>query len=288
MRTGLFLKSTLIFIVLVIVVAIAAERPKAKNSPEAAQKADRLKVDIRAEIKKRGVHEWAGEYYSGDGLGVNISLLMAPEAGFLFEWHGCLGLYDRNYGPVTDHGDHISLGFTFNNDQKGFQGIAQKWTPIQWGERRYLIPSEEIVDFCNAVNSGSEPRNGARGLHLLRDGDENKDVTGFPLVPQKYQPYLLSEPIEATIISVGKFEPKSGTNKQDLKKSVATLNVGAEQGVFVGMELYVTKPDRLVVSVKVFRADAEQSHVLISEFGSHSPLPKKGWQLSTRARWHRQ
>src|SRR4030095_1837931 len=55
---------------------------------------------IRAELLNLPKHAWAGDYYRGDGLGVNVSLLIAPEAGFVFTWDGCLGRYDWNYGNV--------------------------------------------------------------------------------------------------------------------------------------------------------------------------------------------
>src|SRR5438477_12939061 len=56
---------------------------------------------IQQELGHLKDHNWAGEYYFGDGLGVNVSLALAPESGFVFSWHGCLGLYDLNYGDVA-------------------------------------------------------------------------------------------------------------------------------------------------------------------------------------------
>lgn len=131
-----------------------------KRSEEANQAAEKIRQAIRKEIKTLGNHAWAGEYYFGDGLGVNVSLILAPASGYVFEWHGCLGLYDRNYGTVTWHNGRIRLSFTFPNEQKGFVGIAEEFIPVSWGDRQYLIPSDDIVGFCNSVNDGSEPRKG--------------------------------------------------------------------------------------------------------------------------------
>jgi hypothetical protein len=72
-----------------------------KRSERAEKTADALRQQVREEIKSLGHHVWAGEYYFGDGLGVNVSLILAPKFGYVFEWRGCLGLYDRNYGAVT-------------------------------------------------------------------------------------------------------------------------------------------------------------------------------------------
>ena len=107
-----------------------------KRSDKAEETAAVYRKNIQAEITTLKEHEWAGEYYEGDGLGVNVSLILAPKSGFLFEWHGCMGLYDRNYGAVTSDKGKIRLTFTFPNKRKGFQGIAQGFTPIVWGERK--------------------------------------------------------------------------------------------------------------------------------------------------------
>jgi hypothetical protein len=42
--------------------------------------------------------ELPGQYYLGDGLGVNCSLELHPDHRFRFVWRGCLGMYDRNQG----------------------------------------------------------------------------------------------------------------------------------------------------------------------------------------------
>jgi len=180
----------------------AADRIPAKQSAAAERTAKRMREKILAEVKRLGEHEWAGEYYAGDGLGVNTSVAMAPNSGFVFEWHGCLGLYDRNYGAVTWTNGRIRLSFTFENQRNGFQGIAQEFIPISWGSRHYLVPGDEVIGFCNNINQGLEPRAGGRGFYLLRKGDENKEVTGFPKLPDEYRSYLLGKPIEA-IISAG-------------------------------------------------------------------------------------
>ncbi len=99
MRTSLRLLSSAAL--LITLVACDADTDRAKYSEEAEATAKQLRQKIRDEVRSLGEHAWAGEYYHGDGLGVNVFLMLAPQAGYLFEWHGCLGLYDRNYGKVS-------------------------------------------------------------------------------------------------------------------------------------------------------------------------------------------
>ncbi len=264
----------------------AAGHDAAKRSAAAERDAKELRAKIRAELKKLGEHEWAGEYYAGDGLGVNTWVAIAPESGYVFEWHGCLGLYDRNYGAVTWTNGRVRLSFTYNNQRKGFQGIAPELVPIAWGPRRYLVPTDEIIGFCNEVNQGREARTSTRGTYLLRKGDESKTVIGFPQVPVKYQSYLRDQPIEATIIAVGEYTTRPSVVDWKFKDTPVTLDAGTNKGLRVGMELVVTEPRNVVEAVEITKVDADRAEGLMTRIGEDATGPKTGWRLSTLAPWN--
>lgn len=119
-----------------------------------------------------------------------------------------MGLYDRNFGNVTVNQETLKLSFTYPNVRQGFQGIADEFLSISWGDRKYLIPKNGVIGFCNDVNSGDEPRQHAHGRFLLREGDESIAVTGFPKLPAKYYTYMLKHPIEAEIVEIGAKTPR--------------------------------------------------------------------------------
>lgn len=148
--------------------------------------------NINEEIKQLGEeHSWAGAYYEGDGLGRNVSLLVAPSSGFLYELVGCVGLYDWNYGGVTVQDGHIKLQCELDKPNRILGGgIDVDFFQIQWGDRHYLVPESKMLDFCRDVDEGWEPRGGGHGLYLLRGYDHNKEVTGLPELPEKYSKYL--------------------------------------------------------------------------------------------------
>jgi hypothetical protein len=273
-------------LLLVAGTVVACERDRAKYSERADKIATSKRQAIAAEIKNLGGHEWAGEYYAGDGLGVNTSLFIAPDSGYVFEWHGCLGLYDRNYGAVVRTNGRIRLSFTFENQRKGFQGIAPELVPISWGSRRYIIPADDVVGFCNSINQGREPRTSSRGFYLLRRGDENAKVRGFPKVPEEYQQYLLKAPIQATIVAVGTSSTRRSAADWKFKDTTVTLDAGAEQGVREGMELIVTKPRDAVDSVRITEVEKTRSKGIMTQIGEGEPVPAVGWQLSTQPPWH--
>jgi hypothetical protein len=204
----------------------------------------------------------------------------------VFEWHGCLGLYDRNYGSVEFANGVIRLLFTFENKREAFQGIEEELIPVSWDSRRYLIPPEYMIEFCNDVNAGWEPRERLHGNYLLRVGDEKTEVSGFPTVPYEYRSYLITRPIEVEIITVGTSRTHSGIFR--FKETQVTLNAGETQGLLVGMELYVFEPDRIAESVEVVKVWDETSEGIMTQTLIGETAPQVGWKLSTRLSWKRE
>jgi hypothetical protein len=256
-----------------------------KFSTRAERRADDLRRNIEAEIKNLGVHRWAGEYYEGDGLGVGISLVLAPKAGYVFEWHGCMGVYDRNYGGLSVANDRIRLSFTFANKTQGFQGISPEFLPVSWGPRTYLIPPNDIIEFCNSVNAGDEPRNRVYGRHLLRRGDETKPVDGFPTLPAEFERYLQKKPITVEIVATGVPKTRPSLADWKFKDTPVTVKGGTDVGLRRGMELHVTSPEDTVQSVQIEEVEEHSSEGVMTEIGEGSPGPRVGWKLSTRPRW---
>jgi len=267
--------------VLWLTVGRADDRADPKLSAPAEKTAARLRAEIRDEIKALGGHAWAGEYYYGHDHVAKVTLILAPKTGYLFEWYGGLDLCDRNYGAIVQRQGRLRLSFTFTNTRKGVQGIAEEFIPVAWGDRTYLIPSDDVVAFCNAINSGSEPRGSVYGMYLLRDGDERKKVTGFPDVPPEYEPYLLNCPIEADIIEVGTVTTRPSVSDWKFKDTQVILNAGKRDGLLPGMELHVTQPHHLHESVTVKQVEEETSRAVMTQVFEDADGPRIGWRLST-------
>lgn len=105
--------------------------------------------------------------------------------------------------PVRVEDELVEFSFTYENCREGFQGIARELVPVRWGDRRYLIPSGDVMGFCNDVNSGVEPQRDGCGVHLLRRGDERKLATGLPELPPESLSALLQGPVCARVLTVG-------------------------------------------------------------------------------------
>lgn len=274
-----------IFAVLFIFLAISRVRSQT-NEPsdkfsQAAQAASEARTSrIRKELRKLKNHEWAGEYYYGDGLGVNVSLALAPENGFVFTWHGCLGLYDLNYGKVIFENGAIKLAFTYPNKQEGGEGISPELLPVHWGKRHYLIPVDRILDFTNDINAGTEPDSlfgGRSQSFLLKRGDEKKRVAGQPTLPSEFLSYILPAPITARISSVTHTEVKDSCRKTNI-----TIDVGSSTGLKKGMEFFLRNPSNVYARAVVTDVSERSATAVIEQDGLADPAPSTDWELSTR------
>jgi hypothetical protein len=244
---------------------------------------NRKSQKIENEIAQLKDHLWAGRYYHGDGLGVNVSLILAPENGFTVTWHGCLGLYDQNHGTVDWDGKRIKLSFAYDL-QEGYIGhYASEYKPIRWGERVYLIPTDEMIEFCNAVNDGREPRNGSWGWFFLRENDTDKEATGKPMLPEEFMPYLLDEPIDTIIVSIKDI-------REGDKITTVVIDKGTRDGLLPGMILDIIKPERVFGKMKLTVVEETQSEGEVVVYpigtGQEKTTPAEGWEFSTR-RWGR-
>lgn len=259
-------------------------RQEDKFSPAAEAEWKRRFEAIEKEIAALTDHPWAGTYYHGNGLSANARLTLAPMNGFVFIRTGCLGVYDRNYGEVvpTKHGS-LRLVFRFENNRDGFRGVAPELIPVPWGERQYLVRADDVVGFCNAINSGHEPRDDRHGLHFLRPGDGKKPATGAPGLPERYRTYLLAEPIDAEIIAVHETEVEIRKGDFVQYATTVTVNVGRADKVLPGMSFNVYKPYTYWHEVHVVSVDDHTSKARVRHCGN-TPIPEIGWKLTTGSR----
>jgi len=257
----------------------AGEKVPKKFSKHADANLAARKKQIQQELESLKDDSWAGHYYYGNGLGVNVELNLAPRSGFAFTWNGCLGLYDMNYGDVVESGGTIRLVPQLPNQRKPFEGIAPEFLPVIWGDRHYLIATNEVVKFANAINAGFEPRKGSWGMFLLKRENESKLATGSPVLPLEYSEYLLKYPVEAEISSI-----KNSIAKQSERLTTVVLNAGAAQGVKKGMEFYLCAPSGRYAFATVTAVNDSSSEAEISECCDEKDSPPAvGWKLSTRA-----
>jgi hypothetical protein len=189
-------------------------------------------------------------------------------------------LYDLNYGDIAFTQGNVKLLFKYPNKREGFQGIAPELVPVRWGQRHYLIPTDGMIRFTNAVNAGREPDTlfgGRSGGFLLRNGDEKKPVEGLPDIPSEYLNYILKEPLTARISSIGESRMEKSS-----RVTRVTLNVGGADGLQKGMELFVKTPSTIYAEADVTDVSDHWASAVIEQDQMSDPVPSPGWIFSTR------
>jgi hypothetical protein len=144
-------------------------------------------------------------------------------------------------GPVRFVGDRIDLvmkkieqnrDFTVDGKRSFAEVGVRSYFLIKWDKKVYLVPEEDLVQFCNKVNLKSKPEVSWTERYYIRDRSVDADgvMSTAPELPLEAKGWILSDPIHGTILSV-----EDGRAKIDL---------GAEEQVWKNMLLYC-EPDEL-------------------------------------------
>lgn len=239
--------------------------------------------DIAYEFEALKDHDWAGRYYEGDGVGANVAVYLAPKSGAVHTLHGCLGLYDQNHGSVEETKGRIRIAWKLPNPDDWNR--PNEYLAVRWGERRYLIQPEDILQFCSDVRAGDEPRKRRHGMYLLRFGDEDLPVKGEPSLPPGFEKYLLITTIDARVKALGELSgPEVEEEGREVWTQLVTLDVGEAEGVLPNMVFKVTKPKDgpgWVVVRKVAERESEAAITFSHDKGAAATLPTTEWELST-------
>jgi len=261
-----------------------------KQSETVSAEISRRETRVADELEDGSAPAWAGKYYRGDGLGINVSVALAPKGGFVYTWNGCLGRYDANYGNVVEKDGRLGFDFELPNSPEDGPGIAKEFVPVRWGDRQYLVAVDQAREFANAINSGREPCKQFCVEFLLRQGDELIDASGRPALPKEWMRYLLARPIEAAFVQVLESSVTADThgspnNTLAWRLTRIQIAAGRNQGVWKGMTFYDAAPDAtgieyVVVDVGTDVSTAETTE-LLSDPAQDAPLTLPA-TLSTR------
>jgi hypothetical protein len=99
---------------------------------------------------------------------------------------------------------------------------------VEWGDRNYFVHYNEMIEFCNLANSGVEPRPGAEGTVLLRDGDWSRPAVGIPTLPPPWSEYVLPQPVVSAV-------------SERVDNSLSWIDAGRCDGLHVGMRLFAER-----------------------------------------------
>jgi hypothetical protein len=286
----------ILLVVLCIGIVGCAREEKAERLFDASDpiiEAKRQKIE--AEIAQLKDHPWAGQYARDGGtFGFTsfVVLTLAPDNGFTEERFVSGNLRRQKHGTIDWDGNILKLSFEFAGENDDIGHFAPEYKPIRWGERVYLIPDDEIMDFCDMINARYEPRNNLVGYpaFFLRNGDETKKAKGKPKLPEEFMPFLLDKPVDATIVSIKDIQEDTEKDPKWKRANVTVVvDKGRKDGLLPGMKLYGIVPHFNHIQTVLTNVEETQSEFKFNELWKASEeMPFfVGWQLSTCPSWSR-
>lgn len=187
---------------------------------------------------------WAGRYLVGDGLGKNVHICIGPSGNVSYEWYGCEGLYDGNYGKIVERlPDGMRIKWEIDPSFSTYHEVSERMYFVTHAEDRFVISTDQLLDFVNAFNEGGFRRERLPAARLREFADWSlrrdavRDRNALPTLPAPYDKYVLREPTEWTIESMDIGSTETVTGEVKTLTASARIKGGSDQGAFVGMEL---------------------------------------------------
>ena len=226
----------------------------------------RRQAEIKAELDEGTAADWAGEYYLGDGMGT-IAIVMAPGHGFASIWAGCMSVYGRSFGSVTQQGGRLLLNHEVPNQPGVFGNFPNVLVPVRHGERVYLVGEEQAAEFVAAIDRGSDPcENSCPDLFLRYQSTSIPDMAAETRVNSP------DFALFARVIRVVEPDLEAVDGAFRWRKAKIELDVGSDAGVYEGLELYSTTAGWITDTIIVDKAGAATAMATVSAY-DQLPIP---------------
>ncbi|MEM1071084.1 MAG: hypothetical protein AAGI63_19415 [Planctomycetota bacterium] len=238
---------------------------------------------IETECAELRLHPWAGHYVAGGGFN-SVSLWIAPESGAVFQSSGCMH-HDRCRGDVRTRDGAIVIDWAENDSAEPFVASRQ-FVPVHYGNTTQIVPLGRLHSFLIRIKR-KDTYSAQMTSDLPRRTNDKRPLINEPRVPRQFQQLLELPAISASIISVG--DPER-TRQPPLHHSLAQelqLNVGASDGVIVGMQFELTQRglSHQVVTITDVTPDRSTGIMHVkAEVGQRISPARRTWLVQT-ATW---
>ncbi len=197
-------------------------------------------------------NEWIGDYKAG--MDTTFVGLRWSKGGYNLAYVSVCAhssVWEMDYGNITEFSPSLlQLSSTLDpkftktdaNRMKNDPLFSKSYIPVKWGEQHYLVPKENIADFCVQISKDFSPTQ--FGLYFLKQGDWEKPIYGKLILPNEYK-HLLQKHIDANVIEIiGKrtiknLEHSSHSNIYEVISTIR-LNVGKKQKITKGLSFYLS------------------------------------------------
>jgi hypothetical protein len=268
-----------------LVLVLATAGPSAAEGPEAAPR-EREETAAESEVRRKALEEFhsrigprreqidadlkAGPHEPWEGAFSNGAPFRGLDRGCIISRkHGYVSTSRRvDMGVVKAKEDRIAL---YSEAPFNAWGLIPREYVVPWDGQVFLVEPDELVSFCNDVNSGKLRHETPFASYLLRVADFAKPrPTGMPRIPAEYKDYLLKTPIAGTVTRVGE-------DKEDVavrggrwlySGTSLTLSVGKKDGVRAGMRFYPERDPEAALGLSFFVISLAERQCELLQCGS--------------------
>lgn len=233
-----------------------------------AEEYGRRETEIAAEIVKGSTAPWAGEYHLGDGMGANVTLVIAPDHGFAAISTGCMGVYGRSFGSVTQLGDRLLLIDEMANQAGMFGYFSGVLVPVRWGEDSYLVGEDQMGEFELAMNAESQECPDFCGRFLMRGGWDRMAER----IAARYTREYPAAPIYVRVTRVIKPDLEAVDGDFRWRKATVELDTGRDGGVWEGMEFFSSTAGWITDIITVDTVNDSNAVATVSAY-NQLPIP---------------
>ena len=235
------------------------------------QKRDKLRRDLKMQKKRE---RWEAVYYTNDWFSHGRGLIVTKRE------YATLGRGNADMGKVDANDKQIRR----ISDSRAKHRMT--FYVVPWGERVYLVEENNLIHFCNFVNSGAGNSPFGGQDFYQRSQDSEKKVTGLPLVPEQVKDYLLKKPIVGKVLKARHRRTKTSVfGYGDLVGVVSIiLDKGKQHGVKRGMSFHPVS-DKLGASIYVSSVSDSTCELIVCNiwyWTDEEESIEKGMRLSTR------
>jgi hypothetical protein len=169
-----------------------------------------------------GLRDTSGHFERRWGQGF-ATLDILPDGRFAWTASGCWS-YEKEYGFAKVVDGALRLEPIPRGGHEVNPYILDPLYPIKWDKCTFLLAERQILEFCNTINQGPDPRTQITDDFYHQDQWRENELEGLPVLPAEWNTYLLKNPVSATITQVG-------------PDGSATINRGSQDGIKKGMHL---------------------------------------------------
>jgi hypothetical protein len=267
-----------------VIAGLSAEPDESSGAEELAKAIQRDFQDKRLRREP-----WEAVYHGGiPAINQTVNLLFLSGT----RGYACLRTRISGVGTVRRKGDRFTLRSRDGDWGPNHSTDTKEFVLVPWSDRLYLIETNRVIEFCNAVNAGDEPRKEDHAPYLLREGDWKKEAKGRPSVPAPWRDtYLPAKPVDCVVRGVEGYREDVPvphypyTSDGTLHGIRATVSAGKGHGLHPGMTLFAQDP-AVMGTFYVLSCKEGSSEVLLTRYLDSEEamlrLVKPGLRCSTR------